>query len=431
MNKKLIVTTIALIALGVAAWAGLGYGTGGKVEAALRSVAAPAADTASAPASASAWRVADLTHERGLLASSGQFHLLYENGEDRLPLRIVYSVDHKALPAAAARFTWTLQPEGRLAADLKSTAGSALQVTGVGTIGYDGSVSSDFRVPSVSARRDGRSLGIAASTGTARYDATRMQGQWTLDQLTVRGKGDALEVRGTTVSFDVDHATGSQASARLAVERIDTAVGSLEGLDLTAESRRNADRMDTTVSQSLRRVEGLGQAFSDLQLTWEVNGLHAESLEKLVLLAQHSGDSMSLTLKERQAAAEAIETLLHKGFSVGMPTLTGKGRDGGVEASFKITLAAAQGEQTALADRVQSSGTASVKGALLSPEQVEMATNSGFAVSQGDALSTGYRYAKGLLKVNDRTLDASVVGEALARVDEQLQGLLTSMKAQR
>jgi hypothetical protein len=102
-----------------------------------------------------------------------------------------------------------------------------------------------------------------------------------------------------------------------------------------------------------------------------------------------------------------------------------------VEAAFKITLAAAQGEQTALADRVQSSGTASVKGALLSPEQVEMATNSGVAVVQGDTLTTGYQYAKGLLKVNDRELDASVIDAALSRADEQLQDLLASMKTQR
>ena len=424
MKKKLIAAA-AVIALGATAWSGLGYGTGGQVDGALRSLAAPGAEGAAA----SAWRVADLKHERGVLASSGQFHLVYEDGEDRLPLLIAYSVDHKALPSSAARFSWKLQPEGPLAADLKGAAGTDLQVTGAGTIAYDGSVSSDFQVPSVSSRREGRSLSIAASTGTVQYDDKRLEAQWTLDQLTMRGKGEALEVRGTNVSFDVDHATGTQALARLAIERIDTAVGSFEGLDLTAESRRNADRMDTTVSQSLRRIEAMGQAYSDLQLKWEINGLHADSLEKLVLLAQHSGDSVSLTLKERLAAAEAIETLLQKGFSFGMPTLTGKGRDGAVEASFQITLAAAQGAQTALSERVQSSGKASVKGGLLSPEQMEMATGSGFAVAQGDTLTTGYQYEKGLLKVNDQTLDATFIDASLSRADEQVQALLASMKS--
>ena len=72
-----------------------------------------------------------------------------------------------------------------------------------------------------------------------------------------------------------------------------------------------------------------------------------------------------------------------------------------------------------------------VKGALLSPEQVGMATNSGVAVVQGDTLTTGYQYAKGLLKVNDRELDASFIDAALSRADEQLQDLLSSMKTQR
>jgi uncharacterized protein YdgA (DUF945 family) len=423
--KNKAIATFAIIALGAATWLGLGYASGYKIESALRSLATPAA----AGAPASAWTVAELQHERGVLASSGEFQLVYADGEERLPLRITYSVDHKALPAAAARLSWKLQPEGRLATDLKSATGMDMQVTGAGTVGYDGAIRSDFQVPSVSARSAGRNLNIAASSGSARFDATRLEALWKLDQLTMRGRGEALEVRGTNLSFDVDHATGSQAQARLAIERIDTAVGSFEGLDLTAESRRNADRMDTTVSQSLRRVEAMGQAFSDLQLKWEVNGLHAESLEKLVLLAQHSGDSMSLTLKERLAAAEAIETLLQKGLSFGMPTLTGKGRDGGIEASFQITLAAAQGTQTALGERVQSSGRASVKGTLLSPEQMEMATNSGYAVAQGDTLTTGYQYEKGVLKVNDQTLDASFIDAALSRADEQVQALLESMKS--
>lgn len=423
--KNKAIATFAIIALGAATWFGLGYATGHKIESALRSLATPAA----AGEPASAWTVAQLQHDRGILASSGEFQLVYADGEERLPLRITYSVDHKALPAAAARLSWKLQPEGRLATDLKSVTGTDMQVTGAGTIAYDGAIRSDFQVPSVSARSAGRSLNIAASTGSVQYDAKRLEALWKLDQLTMRGNGEALEVRGTNVSFDVDHATGSQALARLAVEGIDTAIGSLEGLELTAESRRNTDRMDTTVSQSLRRVEAMGQAFSDLQLKWEVNGLHAESLEKLVLLAQHSGESMSLTLKERLAATEAIETLLQKGFAFGMPTLTGKGRDGGIEASFQITLAAAQGGQTALGDRVQSSGRASIKGGLLSPEQMEMATSSGYAVVQGDSLTTGYQYAKGMLKVNDQSVDASFIDAALSRADEQVQALLGAMKS--
>jgi uncharacterized protein YdgA (DUF945 family) len=424
-GKKVLIASAAVVVLGVVAWVGLGYRTGSKVEAAIRSLVAPPA----AGAAASAWKVADLKHERGLLASSGQFYLVYADGKDSYPFLVAYSVDHKALPAGAGRFSWLLRPEGPLAQEMKNVIGTDLQITGEGTIAYGGGVGSDIKVPSVSTRSAGRNLSIAPSSGTVRYDAKRLEVQWKLDKLAMRGNGQAFEVQGTAVNFDVEHATGSQAVAKVAIAQIDTSVGALEGLDLTAESRRNADRIDTSVSQSVRRIEAAGQTLTDLRMKWELNGLHAESLEKLVRLAQQSGEAMSLTSKERQTAVEAIETLLGKGLSFGMPTLTGSGKSGAVEGSFMVSIAAAQGAETGLADRVKSSGKASIKTALLSPEQVEMATGSGFAAAQGDALTTSYEYAKGLLKVNNRALDADFIDEGLAKADAELKALLTSLKS--
>lgn len=426
MKNKLLAFGAVLL-LGVAVWVGLGWRTGVKVEEAVKSWSTPAAGASAR----SAWKVMDLKHSRGLFASSGEFHLVYTDAQDSYPFLVAYSVDHKALPTGAARFSWLLLPEGPLAVELKSVLGADLKLTGEGSIAYGGGLVSDIRVPQVSIRKSGASWSIVASTGTVLFDTKRLELQWKLDKLVMRGHGQAFEVQGTAVSIDVDNETRGKAFARLAVAQIDTSLGTLEGLDLTAESRRNGDRFDTSVTQSVRKIEGGGQEFSNLQIKWELNGLHAESVEKLVLVAQESGEMKSLTSKERKMAAEAVETVLSKGFSFGIPTLTGSAKNAGVEGAFTVTVMPAQGAQTALVDRLRSTGKAAVRGALLSPEQREAAAGSGLAVVQGDTLTTSFEYAKGVLKVNSRVLDATFVDEALAKVDSEMQAALNALKQKR
>ena len=424
--KTKLAASAAVLLLGVAAWAGFGYRTGVRVEEAVQSLASKAPGVAAG----SAWKVTDLKHSRGVFASTGEFHLVYTDDEDSYPFLVAYSVDHKALPSEAARFSWLLLPEGPLAVELKTVVGADLKLTGEGTVAYTGGLRSDFKIPQVSIRKAGANVSIAPSSGAVAYDAQRVELQWKLDKLVMRGHGQAFEVQGVAVDVDVDHERRSRASARLALAQINTSLGSLDGLDLSAESRRNGDRFDTSVSQSVRKIEGGGQELTDLRLKWEFNGLHAESLEKLVLVAQESGEMKSLTSKERKLAAEALETLLGKGFSFGIPTLTGSAKSGSVEGAFTVSIAPAQGAETALADRVKSSGRASVKGALLSPEQREAAASSGLAAVQGDTLTASFEYAKGLLKVNSRVLDATFVDEALAKVDGELRAALRGWKAQ-
>lgn len=424
--KSKLVAFVTVPLLGVAVWTGLGYRTGIKVEQAVNSWSTPAAGASAG----SAWKVTDLKHARGLFASSGEFHLVYTDDQESYPFLVAYSVDHKALPADAARFSWLLLPEGPLAVELKSVVGTDLKLTGEGTIAYAGGLMSDVRVPQVSIRKSGASLSIAPSSGTVLFDSKRLELQWQLDKFVMRGHGQAFEVQGTAVRVDVDNQTRGKASARLAVAQINTSLGSLEGLDLTAESRRNGDRFDTSVSQSVAKIEGGGQEFSNLQIKWEVNGLHAESVEKLVLVAQESGEMKSLTRKERKMAAEAIETLFSKGFSFGVPTLTGSAKSAGFEGAFTVSVAPAQGAENALADRVRSSGKAALKGSLLSPEQREAVASAGLAVVQGNTLTASYEYSRGLLKVNSRALDATFLDEALAKMDSELLAALSGLKKQ-
>jgi hypothetical protein len=73
---------------------------------------------------------------------------------------------------------------------------------------------------------------------------------------------------------------------------------------------------------------------------------------------------------------------------------------------------------------LRSSGKIEIKGAVITPQQREIAVGTGFAVAQGDSLSADYEYAKGVLKVNNRAIDASFVAGVVTRLDEDLRNAL-------
>jgi hypothetical protein len=81
-----------------------------------------------------------------------------------------------------------------------------------------------------------------------------------------------------------------------------------------------------------------------------------------------------------------------------------------------------------LVEQLKSHGKLEIEGTFITPDQREMAVASGFAVNQGNALSATYDYARGLLKVNNRSMDASIFEGMLQQTDQQLRLVLESMQ---
>ena len=132
------------------------------------------------------------------------------------------------------------------------------------------------------------------------------------------------------------------------------------------------------------------------------------------------------TAQESQVAVQALQTLLVKGFSFGMSSLTGKAANGSLEGSWTVELAAASGNTPSLAEQLRSKGKIDITGYVITPQQRDLAVGTGFAVAQGNKLTASYEYSPGLFKLNDRTMDSTPLAGILMRADENLRSALGS-----
>ena len=426
MNKTWLgAGAAAAVAVAVAAWAGSGVYIGMQAEKALKDLAAKPTDTASV------WRMSDVEHKRGLFQSSGKLLALYSPGctadaGDGMAVEVSYSMNHLPLPSGAARFQWQLTPQGEAAEAFETLFRSASALKGEGTVSLGGAVRSSMALPQVSMRSAGEVLDITPSKGSLEINGQAWAMQWQIDRAVVRGDGQAFDMQGLSIDLDIDNRSKGTGSGSIKVASASASMGSLEGLELLMEAREKGDRLNSRFTPSVRKLEGAGQTLSDLRMEWALDGLHTASVETLIKLFEDSCGMDALTAKESQVAADALETLLAKGFSFGMPNLSGKAADGSVQGSFVVELTAAPAP--ALAEQLRSSGKLEIKGAAITPEQRDMAVATGFAVVQGDTLSTSYDYAKGLFKVNNRTMDASFFEGMLGKADEGVRTALGELR---
>ena len=427
MKKTWVAVGASLAVLG-AGWVGASVLVGMKTQEALKGLMVQDSSLKASP-----WRVSQVTQERGLFQSKGQLALVLSpdcqaQDEEDLTFQVTYTLDHWPLPSGLARFSWQLAPEGEDAQVFKSLFGSASALKGQGVVGLGGAVRSSLNLPAVAMRRSGEVLEISPTTGQFAIDGQKLALETKIDRLVVRGKGEALSIQGLAMDFEVDDLRIGTGSGSFKVAQASTTLGSLEGVELRMEAKEKGDRMDMSVTPSVRKLEAAGQTLTDLRMQWAWNGLHTESVESLIKLFDSSCGVQALTAQENKVAAQALRTLLVKGFSVGMPTLTGKTDTGRLEGSLWVELQAAKGSEPSLVEQLKSNGKLEVEGSFITPDQREMAVATGFAVKQGNALSATYDYAQGLLKVNNRSMDARIFEDMLQQTDQQLRLALDSMQ---
>lgn len=424
--KKIVWGMGAAAVLAVGAWAGTGVYLGVQADDTLQRLAAPPSAK-----TGSDWRISQLQHQRGLFQSSGQFLLAYSPAcasqpgkDDSRTAQVSYTLNHLPAPGAAARFQWQLTPQGEAAQTFKNLFGLASALKGQGSVSLTGAIRSDMNLPAVTLRDSGQMLEITPSAGTLAMNGQQLAMQWKTDRLVVRGDGQAFDLQGIALDLTLDDRSKGTGNGSLKVARSNASLGTLEGLELSVEAREKGDRLDMNFTPSLRKLEIGAQVLTDLRMQWALNGLHTASAERLVQVLEDSCGPESMTAEERKAVTQAVQALLAKGFAFGMSSLTGKAANGSLAGSFIVELVAASGSTPSLPEQLRSSGKIEIKGSVITPQQREIAVGTGFAVAQGDSLSADYEYAKGVLKVNNRAIDASFVAGVVTRVDEDLRNAL-------
>ena len=373
------------------------------------------------------WQLHKVAHQAGLFASSGSAELQFRprctTGSEQVPvvLALAYRVSHVPARSGWGQFTWTLSPSDATSASFNAFAGLAAS----GVVGYDGAVSSDVLLPALAWGADVQEVKIAASKAQLRLDGKAATLHWNVDDLELKAKDAALNLHGARLSLALDDLERPTGSVVLEVDDARTGTVTLQGLKLHNELHEVSKRLNYQHSATVRSLQWMGRTLSDVALQAKVTGLHAKSAQTLASLFSQTCGFADANAQQTALARQAVKTLLTTGFSVGIPSLNARDADSSVDAHLLLELLpAAQGE-VALAQQLQSSGEIVVKGGMLTPEQAQLATQSGYVQEVPGGLKMGYRYAAGALTVGGQPRDASMVPLVLARVDSMVNAALT------
>ena len=422
MKKFVLLALVALLML-LAGWMGWGVATGFRAEASLQAL------KSEPQVAGGGLRIQKLNHDRGLFTSKGQAEVVFDPGcaveqdaGDALTMRVDYKMSHVILPGSVIRIDWKATAVGATAEEFKALLGTTDFVTGSGVVGFDGVLRTQMALPQISMRRSGEVLQISPSKGFLSIQREAFSFGWKIDRLVSRGAGEAMEAKGIVVDLDLKNRYLGTGSAQLDVEYLSLSEGTLEGFTLRSEALEKGDRLDMTVTPAIRKLKtGQGPELTDLSMQIAIKGLDTRSVETLTRLFESSCGMQSLTADEGRIAREATVKLLARGLAMGIPMITGTSADGSIGGELMLELAESKDGKPSLANQFKSQGRIEIAGGLIPAEQREMIVSEGLAAAKGTGLTAEYEYARGVLKINGRTHDASGLLTALQTLDQQLQ----------
>lgn len=423
-EKTKFVVAAVVAGMAGAGWVGAGAYAGLQAEKELQAMAQRGAGQS--------LRLNRLQHERGLLSSKGTAELTWQPGCAAAPgedqpatMQVTYTLSHLPMPGSLMRAQWQAAPTGDGAATFQAVFGSGASLQGEAAVGPGGTWRSDMQLPAVALQKSGETVQIPPSKGYLKVDGAALGFGWTLEKVTARGKGEAMEMKDVVLAVDLKNRHLGTGTADLRVGTLSAGFGSLEGLGLKSEASEHGDRLDMRVIPTVKQISVAGRTVRDVAMELAIKGLDTKSVERLSSTFEASCGFDSLTAQESVQAREAIMTLLARGFSLGIEHLVAKADDGAVDGQLSIELTpAAVGSGVALARQLKSSGMLKVSGKLVDEPQKQMAVSGGFAVAEGDALTASFSYADGLLKLNHRSTDAGGLQQMLATADERLHAAM-------
>jgi len=426
--SKTVIWAAAGAALLGASWVGASFEAGRRAEAELTALA-------SKPAVNSGVRIKNLKHERGLLGAKGSMEVHFEDachegGQELFAVQVDYQMSHLLMPQAPVRFDWSLRPVGDAGAAFAKAFGNQTKLEGAGGMSWGGDLQSSLALPELSvAGDDGQRVQISPSTGRVRWGATAMGLDWQTAQVTARGNGQAFELNKLALAIDLRNRFRGTGTMSLGVDKVSTGLGNLEGLSLSSDVTEHGDRLDMKVSHALRSSTLAGKTAKDLAFELAVKDVHASSFETISRIASDTCGMQNMTADEDTRLRQAVRTLLTQGFSMGIPKLAGTVGEGSISGSLNVELMAAKGGgqgAVELARLLKSSGKLTVKGAVITPDQKQMAVAMGLATEVADGLEATYDYLDGVFKANGRVFDAGHVQTALASADGEINRFLNT-----
>ena len=373
----------------------------------------------------------NLNHQAGWMSSTGSLDVVLrsacarESGAEPVAVRVDYAAKHWLTPQGLGQFSWSAAPAGSAGEAAARVLGKDAKLTGDGMVTYAGLIKTSMVLPEIQVSGEGETLQVTPSTGSLVAGGGRLQFDWTVDQVVMRGQGNAVEAKQLSVAVNLKNRMLGTGTVALRAESISTGAFMLEGLSLSSDMRELGDRLNAQVTQSVRTAQFMGQTLKNMTVESTFNGLHSTSVLTISKAFSETCGFQSMTLSESQQVRDAVRTLLNKGMTFGISKLHGSGNQGSLDGQLLVTLSPAQGDTISLARQLSSNGRIAVEGEMVTPEQKEMALSTGFVQPTAGGLQSSYEYGGGLLKVSGKTLDTGTFKILLAKADEYINAYLS------
>ena len=376
-------------------------------------------------------RMVNLQHQQGLLSSNGTFEVRFNDlgadaatGAQALALQVDYKMMNLLLPASSMRFEWRVKPTGPAVAEINRLFGSEIELDGKGAVGYGGGLVSSLSMPELVMRQGQDLLQISPSIGNVSWGKPAFNLAWKTDRITLRGEGQAVDVRGVTVAADITNINRGTGSMQFGVDKLSTTDSTAEGLSLRTTMSERADRIDVQIVPKAKSYHVAGQKLRDLELVLDIKDLDASSIETISTVAQDSDDFQNLTADEKVRTRNAVQSLLAKGFSIVIPTLTGQVADGSITGDLQLEVKKSDAVPPArfsIANRIVASGQLVAKGKAIDNTQKRLVVMLGLATQTPDGLKSSFEFVDGKFKANGRSYD---VTKNLELIDDEVNAIL-------
>lgn len=417
----------AIIAVFAAVWFAVNVYIGKRAEARLLEIV-------EASHKSNSYRLRNLNHQRGMLASHGYLDLLMvdtcdtRNKPEWLTTRINYRLRHSVFPLALMHIEWSVEPLGQERAAFERLFVGQARLSGQGKVGLTGDVLSDMNLPEIQWAEKGIRLTVSPSTGSVALGDDTLKLDWRTPKISVRGYGAAAAIDGLGMTMDLSSARRGLGRVAFTIDKIGASDFMASSLSLVTQMREQEGRMDIDVTPSMKLLDAGGKKFNDLVLDFGIHGLHNASTEHLLDLAQATCDFRNLTRQEKDILQQHVRTLLFEGFSIGISRLAGSVDGDQLAGKWQMILAKTQGDHFSLQSVLSSQGELSLSGKNIPLQQKNTIIALGLATATPEGMRASYEFAQGILKVNGKLSHAAWLDTLLNHLDEEIRSLLTGQQ---
>ena len=422
--KKILIAVGVVIVVAVSGWLGASIYVGRTASTIITNLSAKAGQNA-------AIRVAEVNHKQGLFSSVGQFEIRFndvaidaKSGNQMFALQVNYSVENLLLPSSSMRFQWAVKPVGQTGTEFNRLFGSEVKLTGQGKLAYGGKALSTLKLPELAMKQGKELFHLSPSSGNIAWGEKTVALQWKTDRLSSRGDDHALDINGLSFTSDIQNRARGLGTMQFAIDKFSTKQATAESIAVNVAINESNAKLELNVTPTIASLTVAGQKLSDLALEFVVKGLDIASVDTLSAISTDSNDFRNLTADEQSRASGALQNLVTKGFSLGLPKISAKMGTGSVKGDLLIEVSKPAGstaDKFSFAQSVKASGKLEAQGRIIDNTQKRLALLLGIATETREGLRASFQFANGTVRANGKSYD---VRDNLSYFDELINAKL-------